>query len=218
MLLSNLGAIAFADAEADRAVALHEEALALQRELGEENSLPLTLNNLAWALKVRGDREQARPLFEESLRRYRAMGMREGTAHPLYGLAWLAWDDGDLSKATSLALEGTTALDLNERPLLVADHLTLLAGLVAEQGHAPFGAQLLGVTAAMREAEGAVTPPVDVPYKERLARTVRDRLDPDEMTRLMALGRERSPEEMLTEALALASALVAGSEIKLPPA
>ena len=217
MLLSNLGAIAFANADVDRAEVLHEEALTIQRELGEENALPLTLNNLAWTLQVKGDFERARPLFEESLRRYRAMGMQEGMAHPLYGLAWLAWDERDLSKATALAMEAVTALDLNERPILVSDHLMLLAALVAEQGHVPFAAQLLGATAALREAHGGEVQPVDIPYKERLTNTVRERLDPDEMERLVALGRERSPQEMLTETLALASALVAGNEITLPP-
>jgi hypothetical protein len=92
----------------------------------------------------------------------------------------------------------------------------LLAALIADQGHAPIGAQLLGATAALREAHDAKPIPVDVPYNERMTNTVRDRLSANEMERLVALGRERSPDELVTEALALAATLVAGNHLTIP--
>ncbi len=100
----------------------------------------------------------------------------------------------------------------------VADYLMLLAALPADQGHAPLGAQLPGVTAALRDAHGAKPILVDLPYNERMTNAVHDRLSPDEMARRVALSRERSPDELLAEALALAATLVAGNQPTIPPA
>jgi hypothetical protein len=97
--------------------------------------------------------------------------------------------------------------------LHVADYLMLLAALPADQGHAPLGAQLSGVTAALRDAHDAKPILVDLPYNERMTNAVHDRLSLGEMARLVALGRECSPDELLAEAvLALAATLVAGNQ------
>ena len=65
--LSAAGHLARQNAAYDRALTLHQEALALRRQLGDDAGVASELNNLGVVTSERGDRTLAFALFEQSL-------------------------------------------------------------------------------------------------------------------------------------------------------
>jgi predicted ATPase/transcriptional regulator with XRE-family HTH domain len=87
------------EASLNEATALFEDALALLEELGDKSATAYTLNDLAFAEILRGDRERARSLCHESLRLSRLLEDRGKIAMNLSALAVLLG---------SVALESTS--------------------------------------------------------------------------------------------------------------
>lgn len=95
------------------------EALALQRELGDQNGVADCLNNLGNILQAEGDYAEARACHEEALALRRKLNNRYGVACSLGNLGTIARDVDDLENAVLL---NQASLDLfrelgNERNL-----------------------------------------------------------------------------------------------------
>jgi hypothetical protein len=65
--------------------------LAIQRELGDRQSMALSLSALGNMAFDQGDNASARALHEETLTIYRELGDRRGIARSLVGLAYVAF-------------------------------------------------------------------------------------------------------------------------------
>jgi len=78
----------------DAAQPLHEESLALFRELGETLEIAWVLSELGMLFELRGDYERAGALFEESLTLQRQIQNTHGTAWALFFLGILVYTQG----------------------------------------------------------------------------------------------------------------------------
>jgi tetratricopeptide (TPR) repeat protein len=78
-----------------RAVALFQEALPLQREVGDHDGVAWSLHGLAAVASIRGDLQQAMMLHEEELELRRRVADSKGIAHALGGTGRVATALGD---------------------------------------------------------------------------------------------------------------------------
>ena len=124
-------------------IAQMEQALELQRQLGDPLAIAQVLNNLGATLGFVGERTRARTLLEESLSLKRAHGDRRGVAMGLDNLGDLAASLGDAAAARLLFEESLTIRrDLDDRAG-IARALLGLADLANEQGDAATALGLL---------------------------------------------------------------------------
>ncbi|HLJ78016.1 MAG TPA: tetratricopeptide repeat protein [Acidobacteriaceae bacterium] len=84
------------------AQALHEESLAISRELGDLQGIANSLNDLGSVARAKSDYISARSLHEEGLDLFRKLGDRPGIAACLNNLGNVAKDQCDYSNARSL--------------------------------------------------------------------------------------------------------------------
>jgi predicted ATPase/DNA-binding CsgD family transcriptional regulator len=108
-VLSGAGTLAWHQTDYPRAAALHEEALSIQRELGDRKGEAFTLNNLGVQALEQGNFDQAARWLEESLALSKELGDRKGEAFTLNNLGGMALEQGNLDQAARW-LEETLAL------------------------------------------------------------------------------------------------------------
>ncbi len=132
-LLFFLALSAMDEGDYDRAAALAEEKLALNRELRDIHDITVALILSGMIALVRGDHERAAVLFEEDLLLLRKLGDTESIIHCLLGLAAVAIPRGEPVRAARLrgaaeALQEATG-SLADSPFVRSqyDHESLLA-------------------------------------------------------------------------------------------
>jgi predicted ATPase/DNA-binding XRE family transcriptional regulator len=128
--LNGLGVTALSQGEPDRAVAAHDEALAISRALGDDQSVSFSLACLAAALTHRAEVDLARAAATESLALCRERGDQWGTQIALGLLAFLAMHQGDREQAETLFRESLAmeqALGVSWPTALTLDSLGWLA-------------------------------------------------------------------------------------------
>jgi tetratricopeptide (TPR) repeat protein len=103
--LSGAGALAHAQGDYRRAMALHEEALALFRELGDKMGIALSLHELGDVARRHGDYGRAAAWHEESLALLRDLGENNWIGWALVSLGVIAFEQGDQERAAALAEE-----------------------------------------------------------------------------------------------------------------
>jgi predicted ATPase/class 3 adenylate cyclase len=85
---------------------LHEESLAIARQLGDRRGMAASLSNLGIVATEQNDQPAARALYEECLAIMRQLGDRRGIAASLGNLGNVAVDLGDYRTARALYEEG----------------------------------------------------------------------------------------------------------------
>jgi hypothetical protein len=107
--LNGAGKLALRQASWERATALHEEALALRRALGDRSGTAASLRSLGHVANLQAEYGRAADLLEESLALYaeslvvsRDIGAREQAATGLEGLARVAAAQGQAGRAGRL--------------------------------------------------------------------------------------------------------------------
>ncbi|MDQ4127773.1 MAG: tetratricopeptide repeat protein, partial [Actinomycetota bacterium] len=103
--LTEAGMFAWRQGEYEKAAALHEEALALHRELGDERGIGFALNSLGAQELEKGDYERAEQLFEEALSLSRELGDRRTVGYALRNLGEVARHRGEYGRAALLGME-----------------------------------------------------------------------------------------------------------------
>ena len=96
------GSLAYAQGDYPRAVALHEDALALNRVLEDPCGVAAALNNLGNVAFQQDEYERAKALHEESLALRRSLGDTWGIAASLGNLGHVADLQGDFRRAEAL--------------------------------------------------------------------------------------------------------------------
>jgi tetratricopeptide (TPR) repeat protein len=87
--------------DADRALALHEEGLALARRAGDPCWLAQALTSFGLALEDQGRFAEAAACHEEALRGYRALGDTVWPAFALNALGLVAYEQGEIDRAAA---------------------------------------------------------------------------------------------------------------------
>ncbi|HEU5423302.1 MAG TPA: tetratricopeptide repeat protein, partial [Nitrolancea sp.] len=132
--LNGAGFLTHMQGDYPQAVALYEEALTLERELGDKGGMATSLNNLGIVALEQGDYPRATALYEEALTLQRALGNKDSAANSLNNLGNVACEQGDYSRATAL-YEEALALDRalgNQRG--IARSLNNLGSVAKQQG------------------------------------------------------------------------------------
>jgi tetratricopeptide (TPR) repeat protein len=91
--------------EYEKAAALHEEALALARELGDERGIGFALNSLGAQELEKGNYERATRLFEDALALSRDLGDQRTVGYALRNLGEVARHRGEYGRAAMLGME-----------------------------------------------------------------------------------------------------------------
>jgi predicted ATPase/transcriptional regulator with XRE-family HTH domain len=103
--LNGAGALASRQGDYERARVVHEEALALQRSLGNRRGEAITLNNLGTVAQEQGDYVRAIALYEESIAIKRELGDPRTIAVSLCNLGDVMRDRGAFERAEALYVE-----------------------------------------------------------------------------------------------------------------
>jgi predicted ATPase len=93
------GVLAAAQGDYVAADPLFRESLDIARQLGDQQSVAVSLNALAVITRERGDAAAARSLFEESLEQWRQLGDRQAEARSLSNLASVVKLQGHYTQA-----------------------------------------------------------------------------------------------------------------------
>jgi non-specific serine/threonine protein kinase len=152
-LLIDMGMVAYAQGDFGRAVSLLDEALVLQRELGDRQSIAKSLIYLGRVAHVQGDYRQAAALQQEGLQLSSSIGDRHAVAIGLEGLAWVAAASGQSHRAAQLGGAASALREALGVPLLPdqrAGHESVVQAMRAVLGDAAFDAAW---------AEGRALPP-----------------------------------------------------------
>jgi len=106
--LNGAGALAKAQGDYTRAWALHEEALAARRKLGDQVAIAASLGNLGAVARSQGDRTRAAAFHEQALAAARQSEDKWTIATCLLNLGHLAYECADYTKAAALCGEALT--------------------------------------------------------------------------------------------------------------
>lgn len=135
--LNASGLLAFQQSDYDQAVALLQEALALQRELGDKQGMASSLNTLGRAARQQGETERATALHEEALRLWREVGDKWGIARASLSLGVVAQDQGAYEQALPYLSQSLALFrDLGDK-WMIAFALDFLAALAIFQADYP---------------------------------------------------------------------------------
>jgi predicted ATPase len=192
--LDGLGQVALQQGDFEAARSLFEESRANWREMGTPSvRAGYPLRSLGDVARYQGDFTAARALYEEALTLWREnLRMRPQRAALLLELAIMAQEEGDHPRAADLCRESRELFrEVGETggKAETAACLEAWGSLAAAQGHSRRAARLLGAAAALREAIGALLPPVDLPAQERSLAAVRAALGDDAFAAAWAEGR-----------------------------
>ena len=131
--LNAAGVLAYYQGDCVRAIALHEESLALRRELADKQAIASSLHNLASNVALCGDHERAVDLYEESLALSRELGAKLAIAATLSNLGDIAREQGSYGRATALSEESLALMRELGDTWGIALLLTNLGRLAREQ-------------------------------------------------------------------------------------
>jgi tetratricopeptide (TPR) repeat protein len=198
-MLNNLAINAvLGHADFARALTLYQEALVLQRSVGNRGGEATALLNLGTTFSDKSDYEQAMMPLEASLALFRALNDHGGTAHALQSLGALARHQGHLAQASSLLRE---SIEMNRRvdsKGLTASTLEEMAALTAAQGEFERAAQLYGRAEALREAIGYPIAPGNHAAYDREVANIQGALSRLAFAAAWAAGRSLPLDEALS--------------------
>jgi len=199
--LNTQGAIEVAQGSVRTARELFAQALAINRDLGNELGAAIVLANIAEVEFNEGRPEEALLASSEALEiRVRAKNASDlAGSHNNSAAYRIAL--GDFTGARESAREGLRVAREGRVELLVAiglQHLALLAALGAD---ARRGAQLLGYADAQYVALGVLREPTELWGYDKLMASLRETLSEDEIATLAAEGAVWSEDRAVAEAL-----------------
>jgi non-specific serine/threonine protein kinase len=205
MALHQLGQVAHRRGDLVAATAHYEDAVARFRRLGELIWEGATLRDLGVVAGAQGEHERATAYHQQALVVWRQLDHPWGVPAALRDLADEALCRGDAAAALPLYRDSLERWLLLGEKLHVAGALLGPATVALESGQAERAARLLGASAALHEAIGAVPPaglPGDLGDGPQRARAV---LGEAAFEVAWAAGRAFSVDEAIADALAVAA-------------
>jgi predicted ATPase/class 3 adenylate cyclase/DNA-binding CsgD family transcriptional regulator len=182
-----------------RARTLLEEALALQKNIGDKQSAATSLLWLGEVVLEQGEMTSAQSLAEEALRSFKELGDMQGVADTLLDLGELAITQGNYTSARARYVEGLALARerIIQHPVNTMIGLEGLAEVVAAQGEPIWAARLWGAALAQREATSFPLTPYNPARYERAVAAVRAQIGEQVFAVAWAEGRAMSLEQVL---------------------
>jgi len=178
-VLHDLGEIAAqAQGQYARALELHEESMALRRQLGDQGGIAHALTGLADLAVRTGDLAQAAALYQQVLQIARELQDDTFASFAMVNLAHIARLDANGGRAAAILRDGLALAGKRRDPYVLVDGLEEAAAVAAGRDEAGHAARLFGAAAAIREASGLLAPPFPDDRARNLAQ-VRDQLGAD---------------------------------------
>jgi predicted ATPase/DNA-binding CsgD family transcriptional regulator len=202
-----LGVMAGWQGDLERAWSFYEEALGRREDFAAMHWSARLLTTLADTAQLRDDIDQAEALAEAGLSLARQAGHAWTTALALGVLAGVALERGERAQAVRLHTESLIlSLEIGDQRG-VAGTLAGLAGVAESLGQLHRAAFLLGAARARGDSIGVVYLGRHE-YYERVLAATRARMDEKTFAVAWDKGRAAPPDEVVTTALAEASAAV----------
>jgi len=132
--LDGAGMLARRQGDYAAASALHNEALAIQRDLGDRRGIASSLSNLGIVAREQNDNATAKALYEESLSLRRELGDQWGIGAALNNLGLVVLHDGDYPAARALYGECLKVFKDLGNPQATASPLSNLGRVAYQQG------------------------------------------------------------------------------------
>ena len=153
--LNGAGVLAGEQGDFEAAAAYFEPALALSRELGDDQRIASVLTNLGNLALFAGDFDEARRLYEESLDHSAAVGDTAMETIALENLGLVALDRGNLDEAVRRLEESAAIAARNTDERARSSSARALAAALIERGEADRARELLAesLTLARRLGE-----------------------------------------------------------------
>jgi predicted ATPase len=199
--LSWWGIIHWVRGEADQAQACFAEAIAIAKSFGDDQQSATVLGNVAELTFSQGDIAKAVAVGEEALVMRRKSKNPGSAANALTNLTAYRLASGDLEAARANGREGIQLGRDAQESLLIAYAMQHLAIIGARQGRAHDAARLLGyVEEVIRRAEFKREPTEKWSY-EKLMAALRQHLNDNEITALLAEGAKWTEDQAVAVTL-----------------
>ena len=198
--LSDLGSVAVADRDIQRAATLHDESIALAREIGGID-LAISVINRADLALIQGDYERTLALSEEGLELCRELGSLEGTAVSLSNWASAALCQGRYADALPRFLESLALFERLDYDLKIAYCLEGVAAVIGAGGNPASATRLLAAAVGMRQRqETASQEPAELDQSLRTVARVRVELGEEAFEAEWARGQAMTRTEAVHRA------------------
>jgi predicted ATPase/DNA-binding XRE family transcriptional regulator len=201
-LLFLLGTVALATRDYTGAATLFENALEIDRARSEEQRLAEDLTGLGAALLNLGDLAGARARIDESLLAARRCGSRWSAAMSLMSLGHVEVASSNHRSARDRFAEAVAVLAEIGNDLYLPWCLEGLAAVAVEYGKHATAAQLDGAREAIQERTGTSIPPLHPSRHAETLEATRAALGHDRLEAKRNAGTARSPDAVVTAALA----------------
>jgi DNA-binding CsgD family transcriptional regulator len=193
--------------ELDRAAALYERSLKLQRKIANTRGIALALLNLGVVALDGGSYARSVAMIAESVELFEALGDKSLGAVALTALGYAVLHQGDPWHAAATQSRCLRLAHEAGDKRGVAYGLEGIAAAIALQGAGAQGAQLAarlyGATEALRQELELPIPPADHALNERSIAAARATLGETAFAMACAAGRALPLEEAINEALAM---------------
>ena len=199
--LNGAGNLAREQGDYAGARALHEESLAMRRQLGDQLGVAASLNNLGGLARERGDYAGAWALQEESLAICRQLGHQQGVAASLNNLGNVARERGDYAGARALQEESLAICRQLGDQQGVAACLDEMTAVADGQSLPSQAARLGGAAASLRESLDAPLSPAEQAEVDKTIAAVREALGEDAFAAAWDAGRAMTWEQAVEFAM-----------------
>lgn len=199
--LNTLGLTAESQGRLADAIALHEQGLALRREIGDPFRIAIALGNLGDAELYHQPHQPERAIarFDESLAIYHHLEDSRGIADMHVSLGDAALFQGNTAQAIAHFTHSFATYQhvANMNKQRIARLLERCAEALTRQGHATYAARLLGSADTLRVQYDVARPPISQPYYDQTSQTTRAALPPDTFAQLFAEGQAYTLDEAI---------------------
>ena len=194
---AELGGIAIAELDLDRAAALYEECLPLLRNQGNASRLAVALGNLGTIAHMRADPALAVDYYEQAIDAAVGAGDEDGVAVNLHNLGRSQIALGRAEPALDSLRESLSIAQRLGYREVIAYCLGGFAELAMLEENAPRAATLLGASEELFSEIGANPSPDEVEAQQRVATYIVDALGPERVHELRAEGAAQTLDQLL---------------------
>ena len=197
--IAELGGVAIAEQDLDRAAALYDEAVPLFRSQGQLSRVAASLGNLGTIAHMRGDLDTAVRYYTEAIEASRAAGDEDGSAVNLHNLARSEFALGRLEEGRQALRE---SLAIGQR-LGYREVIAYCVGGFAEaamlEGDAARAAVLLGACEGLFAELGAIPSPDEGEAQQRVTDYVLEGLGAERAADLRSKGAAMTLDELVKD-------------------